>query len=100
MTSPNATATATLTVPVATVPDSIHAGLRLEWVTAEDPDSGLTATLTSGAGCGSSYMTLAIERPHAPTIYETVDVRDFLPAWIEAALDRASTPADQETTNA
>jgi hypothetical protein len=87
MTSKNATSVTDMVIEVATVPDSIHAGFRQEWVAAEDGD--IKATLTSGAGLGSPYMVLTVEREGKPTIYETVDVRTFLPGWIDAAVARA-----------
>lgn len=90
MTSPNATAVHDLVVPTATVPDALHAGFRQEWITAEDPDSGVTATLYSGAGLGSPYLILDIERAGLPSIRETIDVTDFLPRWVDAALARAA----------
>lgn len=85
-------------VPVATVSDTLHAGFRQEFIAAEA--EGVSATLNSGAGLGSSYLTLIVERPGKPVIYETIDARDFLPNWIDAALARADAPepAEEPTT--
>lgn len=91
MTSPNATATTDMTVPVATVPDALHAGFRQHWAEAEDGD--VTADLAAGAGLGSPYLILSVERKGKPTIHETIDVRDFLPGWINAAIARADDAA-------
>lgn len=87
MTSKNATSVTDMVIEVASVPDSIHAGLRQEWVTATD--DGVEAVLTAGAGLGSPYMVLTVSREGKPTIYETVDVRTFLPGWVDAAIARA-----------
>lgn len=87
MTSPNATKTRRMSVEVATVPDSMHVGLRQQWVEADNGD--VQADLTTGAGLGSSYLALTVSRPGKETIRETIDVRDFLPGWINDAIERA-----------
>lgn len=86
------TATSTIEVPVATVSDTMHAGLRQTFVTAETDE--VTAELTSGAGLASPYLILTVERPGKPDIRETIDVRDFLPNWVDAAIARADASAE------
>lgn len=93
MPSPNATQVTDMTVPVASVPDALHAGFRQEFVTADDEKTGVQATLYSGAGLGSPYLTLMVDRPGKPVVVETVKVTDFLPDWITAALARADAEA-------
>lgn len=85
----------TIEVPVAAVRDALHAGLRQGWTEAEAP--GVKADLTCGAGLGSPYMILSIERPGKDTIQETISVTDFLPNWIEAAIARADARAEAST---
>lgn len=85
----------TIEVPVAAVSDGLHIGLRQHWVTAEA--DGIEANLASGAGLGSGYLSLSIEREGKPTIYESIDVRDFLPNWIDAAVARADARAEAAT---
>jgi hypothetical protein len=86
MTSKNATVVTEMNVPVATVPDALHAGFRQLWIEAETGD--IHATLFSGAGLGTPYLTLSIEKD-GETIYETIDVTDFLEHWITQAIERA-----------
>lgn len=100
MTSPEPTATGVLQIPVSAHPNALHAGLRQHWVEAtdgpEDPDTGqpaVTAALAAGAGLGSKYLVLQVERPGLPTIFETSDVTAWLGDWIEAAIARADAPA-------
>lgn len=83
----NVLATSELTVAVETVEHTLHAGFRQEWTTAES--DGVHADLCVGAGLGSPYMVLTVEREGKTTIHETVDVRTFLPGWIDAAIARA-----------
>ena len=86
MTSKNATVVTGMNVPVATVPDALHAGFRQLWIEAETGD--VHATLFSGAGLGTPYLTLSIEKD-GETFYETIDVTDFLENWITQAIERA-----------
>jgi len=88
MTSKNATAVTGMNVPVASVPDALHAGFRQMWMEAESGD--IHATLFSGAGLGSPFLTLSITRGEdAEPIYETIDITDFLESWINQAIERA-----------
>lgn len=74
-----------LTVPVVSTDNAMYAGLRQEWITAEDGD--VKAVLTSGAGLGSPYLVLSV-RVDGDTFYETIDVTSFLPEWIKSAIAR------------
>jgi hypothetical protein len=100
MTAPNPTAVTDMTVPVATLGahGALALGFRQHWVEASA--DGVEAELASGAGLGSSYLTLSVSRPGKDTIYETVDVRDFLPGWINAAIARADAAAEPAETAA
>jgi len=86
MTSRNATQVTRMEVPVACVPDALHVGFRQEWISAESGDT--QATLFTGAGLGSPFLTLQVKQSET-TIYETIDVTDFLEHWITQAIERA-----------
>jgi len=86
MTSKNATVVTEMNIPVATVPDALHAGFRQLWIEAQAGD--VQATLFSGAGLGSPFLTLSVEK-NDQTFYETIDVTDFLEQWINQAIERA-----------
>ena len=88
--APHLDSTATLTIPVAVVENGLTLGLRQAWIEAQD--DGVDAYLASGAGLGSPYLILTVERPGKSTIREAVDVRDFLPDWIDAAIARTDNP--------
>jgi len=64
----------------------IFAGFRTEWVSGEDPDTGTTFFLGSGAGCGSEYMTITVEVPGHPAVYEYVDVTELFRQRIGAII--------------
>lgn len=66
---------------------TIFAGFRVGWLSGEDPTTGASFELDSGAGCGSPYMTLRVEIPGKPTVYEYVDIREFLKQRVQAIIE-------------
>jgi hypothetical protein len=65
----------------------IFAGFRVDWVSGDDPATGVTFQSAAGAGCGSPYLTLAVEVPGHPMVYEYVDVRELVEARVRAIVD-------------
>ena len=89
MTAPNPVSVSDLTIPAATLGERglLALGFRQDWLSGKDDDTEVT--ITSGAGLGSPYLILTVERPGKATIHEAIDMRDVLPKWAEAAIARA-----------
>lgn len=72
--------------------DTIRAGLRMEWITATDEEEGRfeEATLCSGAGMGSAYLTFRMQRADGTYHQGLLDVRDLFSEWIRRTLEETS----------
>lgn len=62
----------------------LFAGFRQMWLEGDDPETATTFEMCAGAGCGSPYLTIAVEVPGHPKVYEYVDVRELLEARVRA----------------
>lgn len=66
---------------------TIFAGFQTAWFDdAHDPETGTTFTMGAGAGLGSPYMTITVEVPGHPKVYEYVDVRELLTQRVETII--------------
>lgn len=52
--------TVVVEVEVHVVDSTINAGLQIEWIEGEDPNTGDTVEITAGAGMGSRYGTIRV----------------------------------------
>lgn len=68
----------------------LFAGLRQHWLDGADPETGATFAVAAGAGLGSKYITLTVEHPDHPTVYEVVDITDLVNLRVGAILDELS----------
>jgi hypothetical protein len=68
----------------------IAAGLRQHWSDGSYGD--LEFEVSSGAGLGSPWLTLLVKRDGKTIAQEVVDLRDLVPAWLDAILADGPTP--------
>lgn len=68
---------------------TIFAGLRVNWIDGDDPGTGTSFSLCAGAGMGSKYLTLSVEVPGRPTVYEYVDITELLEQRLDAIVAEA-----------
>ncbi|MEM8598330.1 MAG: hypothetical protein AAGF99_00275 [Bacteroidota bacterium] len=77
----------TLEVPIVDVTDCLLQ-MRMEWVDGEDPNNpGVTFQLAHGVG--GAYLELYVQRDGKEIAHEAIDVRQLLPLWVPAAIERA-----------
>ena len=57
---------------------TIFAGLQIDWIDGIESVTGAEICLAAGAGMGSKYMTLQINVPGYPSVYEYVDMSEVL----------------------
>lgn len=76
---------------------TLFAGFRVNWVDGEDPATGAKFSLCAGAGVGSKYLTLDVEVPGQPTVYEYVDVTELVQERVTAILAEARAAGKDET---
>lgn len=73
---------------------TIFAGFRVNWIDGEDPETGATFSLCAGAGMGSKYLTLDVEVPGKPNVYEYVDITELLQERVAAILAEQTVEAE------
>jgi hypothetical protein len=57
---------------------TLFAGLRQDWMSGTEDESGVEFMMTSGAGLGSPYLTISVTFPDGSKVYEFVDMTEFL----------------------
>lgn len=80
-------------MPARKVESSIAAGFRVDWVSGDNDD--VTFQLCAGAGFGSPYMVLTVKLD-GRDVQEVVDMRDVLPAWVNAVVARERAEVSEE----
>lgn len=84
-----------LTIQPVRPESTIGCGFRMAWFTGEG--SGEQAHITefsidTGAGLGTSYLTLSVTLDDGSHIEEYIDMRPVVEAWIKAAVEAGPTP--------
>lgn len=64
----------------------IFAGLQANWIEGNDPETGTTFDINSGAGFGSKYATLCVRVPGHEPVYEYIDITELLTHRIDAII--------------
>ena len=73
---------------------TLFAGLRANWLDGDDPETGTTFSLCTGAGLGSPYLTIDVEVPGHPKVYEYVDIRELLEDRVRAIITELTAKPD------
>jgi hypothetical protein len=86
--------TTVLTVKPKRVENSLGAGLRVEWLSAEgSPDSEWESMHVScGGGFGSPWLTMTVTMRDGTSRDEVLDGRTLVQSWFEAVLAGGATP--------
>lgn len=70
-------------------------GLRQEWVTGTEEETGLTFSLTSGAGLASPWLILTVEKD-GRSVKEAINVADLCREWVPLLEARLKEDQDDE----
>jgi len=73
----------------------IFAGFQISWMDGNDPETKTEFDLSSGAGLGSKYMTLAVTVPGHKTVHEYVDITEVLEQRVIAIMKEMSDDDDE-----
>ena len=60
-------------------------GFRQGWISGEG--DGVEFSLDSGAGLGNPYLTLHVEFEDGTTVWENIDMRTLVTAWVNSIKD-------------
>lgn len=60
---------------------TLFAGLRSEWLTIDE--DGIKASVATGAGLGSKYLTLSLD-VDGTKIHEVVDITELVQSWVNS----------------
>jgi len=87
-----------LVVAVRAVESTLPCGFRVGWMdgTGSEDSPVESFDLDCGAGVGSSWLSLDITMKDGTRIAEIINMREVLPAWVEAAV--AAYDAQKEAT--
>lgn len=85
------TSTTEVAIPVSRCSQApLFAGLQQHWLDGDDPETGAAFTVAAGAGLGSKFITITVEHPDHPIVYEVVDITDLVNLRVGAILDELS----------
>jgi hypothetical protein len=77
-------------LPRRRVESLIPAGFRQLW--SDGTYGDLEFEVSSGAGLGSPWLTLLVKRDGATIAQEVVNLRELVPAWLDAVVADGPTP--------
>lgn len=68
----------------------IFAGFRQVWMESEDETGGEYYAVSCGAGFGSPYITIEVERANGTKVHEFIDFSEFVRSRIKAVLEETN----------